>query len=182
MKIAILTVSLAFIVFVLSALGQVQEGMKNELILEKAVEPHAKLDDIYRRFSEGYKKLDPAAVTNLYTYDAFYLSLGSEIKRGREKILADFASFLDSVRDGGGNLSISFRILDRRVSGDLACDVGIYTLDQKRPNSEDRTSTGKFVVVARRMNNGDWRFHIDSYSDLPKVQNSSSLSTKKVSP
>ncbi len=168
MRINLLTILASLVVYVSCVWAQAISA--NELILEKGVVRHTKIDDVYRRFSEAYRKLDPVAVTNLYTGDAFYLSPGNEIKRGREKILADFSSFFSSVRDTGGNLSISFRILDRRVSGDLAYDVGIYTLAQKRPDSEERTSTGKFVVVARRINGGDWRFHIDSYSDLPSAK------------
>jgi uncharacterized protein (TIGR02246 family) len=157
-----------------------QAAAPKDLMREKGVAPHTKIDDVYRRFSEAYRKLDSKAVTSLYTDNAFYLSPGNEVKQGREKILADFSSFFGSVRDAGGSLSISFRILDRHVSGDLAYDVGIYGLAQKRPNSEERTSTGKFVVVARRMNNGDWRFHVDSYSDLPKAQNTSSINASEL--
>jgi hypothetical protein len=59
------------------------------------------------------------------------------------------------------------------VSGDMAYDVGIYTTTEKSAKGETRTGRGKFVVLARRMKNGDWQFHIDSYSNLPKVQNDS---------
>lgn len=167
MKANALTVFLAIVLSVSNAHAQTERVSTNELILENGVAPNAKIDNIYRRFSEAYKKLEPLAVTDLYTEDAFYLSPGSEITRGREKIRANFEEFFRSVRENGGSLSISFRILDRRVSGDLAYDVGIYTLTQKRLNSEARTSTGKFVVVIRRMQNREWRFHVDSFSDLP---------------
>jgi len=52
--------------------------------------------------------------------------------RGREKILANFLGFFNSVKTSGGSLTISFQILERRVSGNLAYDVGVYTLTQKR--------------------------------------------------
>lgn len=152
-------------------------AQEKDLILEKSAAPHAGLDDIYRRFSEAYRKLDAQAVTNLYTDDAFYLSPGSEIERGRKKILGNFSGFFNSVKTSGGSLTISFRILERRVSGDLAYDVGIYTLAQKRGN-QAQSSQGKFVVVARKMESGEWRFHIDSYSDLPKPQNNSTISVE----
>src|SRR5215204_3329815 len=119
------TLLLATILFFCSDVSAQQE---KELILEKGVTPHLKIDDVYRRFSEAYKKLDPEAVTNLYTDDAFYLSPGSDVKRGREKVLAVFSGYFNSVKNAGGSLTISFRILDRSVSGDLAYDVGIYTV------------------------------------------------------
>jgi uncharacterized protein (TIGR02246 family) len=169
MKAKLLTISAAIFLFVSSAAAQTAG-----LILESGVAPHAGIDDVYRRFSEAYKKLDAEAVTNLYTDDAFYLSPGTNIERGREKILANFSGFFNSVKANGGSLTISFRILERRVSGDLAYDVGIYTLAQKR-GEQTRTGEGKFVVVARQVKSGDWRFHIDSYSDLPRPQTNSSI-------
>ncbi len=150
-------------VFGSSAFGQ----LDGSLTLEKGLTPHREIDDIYKRFSEGYRKLAPEAVANLYTEDAFYLSPGNEVTRGRDKILASFKGFFGAVKNSGGNLSISFRILDRRVSGDLAYDVGIYMLKNRSPSGEERTSRGKFNVVALRLKDGDWRFHVDSYSDLP---------------
>lgn len=141
---------------------------EKELVLEKAVAPHAKIDDVYRRFSEAYKKLDFEAVTNLYTDDAFYLAPGGDVKRGRENVRAVFSGYFNSVKNTGGSLAISFRILDRRVSGDLAYDVGIYSLTQKAASGETSIGRGKFVVVARQIKSGVWRFQVDTYNDLPK--------------
>ncbi|HEX8564072.1 MAG TPA: serine hydrolase [Pyrinomonadaceae bacterium] len=149
-----------------------------ELILDKGVAPHAGIDDVYRRFSEAYKKFDFEAVTNLYTEDAFYLSPGSDIKRGREKIVAEFSGYFNSVKNAGGTLAVSFQILDRRVSGDLAYDVGIYTVTEKAKNGEARAGRGKFVVVARRMSSREWRFQVDAYNGLPKPQNNSTQTSE----
>ena len=150
------------------------QSAEKELVLETGVAPHAKIDDVYRRFSQAYKKLDAEAVTNLYTNDALYLTPGSDVERGREKILANFSGFFNSVKTSGGSLTISFQILERRVSEDLGYDVGIYTLTQKSANGEARIGRGKFVVVARRTKNGEWRFQVDVYNDLPKAQSSQS--------
>jgi uncharacterized protein (TIGR02246 family) len=160
-------ITLLFITILFSSLF-VSAQAEKELILEKGVAPHVKIDDVYRRFSEAYKKFDPEAVTNLYTDDAFYLSPGSDVKRGRENVRAVFSGYFNSVKNAGGSLAISFQILDRSVSGDLAYDVGIYTVTEKSADGKPRAGRGKFVVVAKRMKNDDWRFHIDSYSDLPK--------------
>ena len=179
MKAKILTILAALFLSVSTVSAQ----MSQELVLEKGVTPHAKIDDVYRRFGEAYKKLDVEAVTNLYTDDAFYLSPGGEIQRGRATISKIFNGFLNSVIKDGGILSIKFRILERRVSGDLAYDVGIYTLTQRRPNLENRTSIGKFVVVALRMKNGEWRFQVDSFSDIPNnPANNQNSSTENGSP
>jgi len=166
MKTAFLTIAAIILFFDMGAFAQTAPA--THLTLEKGVAPHKKIDNIYRRFSEAYKDLDPQAVTDLYTSDAFYLSPGGEIKRGSEKILADFTGFFDSVKKEGRKLEISFRILDRRVSGKVAYDVGIFTLTNSASGGDPRTGSGKFVVVAQEEKGGVWKFHVDSYSDLPR--------------
>lgn len=172
MKMKLSLILLAFFPFVTLISAQSPTVDTKELILEKGVAPHARIDDVYRRFSEGYRKLDAEAVTNLYSEDALYLAPGSDIKRGREKIAEIFSGFFDSVETSGGSLTISFRIVERNVSKDLGYDVGVYTLAQKRGGGT-RSSQGNFVVVARRMKNGDWKFALDTYHDLPGAPNGS---------
>ena len=45
--------------------GAMLAPAQDSAVLDEGVAPHEGLDEIYRRFSEGYKKLDPAAVGNL---------------------------------------------------------------------------------------------------------------------
>lgn len=141
---------------------------QSALTLDAGVAPHKGLDEIYRRFSEGYKVLDPAAVANLYTETAAYLVPNTEIEIGREKILASFTKFFDSVKQRNGRMEISFQIVQRQVEPTLAYDVGIYTLSSFRENAETRVSKGKFFVVAKPDKDGVWRFQVDGFNDLPK--------------
>lgn len=138
------------------------------LVLDEGVAAHDGLDAIYRRFSEGYKKLDGAAVANLYTETAAYLAPGTEIEIGRAKVLATFTQMFDSVRKANGRMEISFRIAQRQAEQNFAYDVGIYTLTSFNGKGEAHTSKGKFLVVAKREKDGVWRFQVDGYNDLPK--------------
>ncbi|MEW6737571.1 MAG: hypothetical protein AB1489_40190, partial [Acidobacteriota bacterium] len=116
MKFAIWLVTITTSVFLsyLSASAQTSNNTReSSLILEPGVVLHKGLDEVYRRFSEGYKKLDAASVANLYTETAAYLAPGKNIQIGRQKILENFFSFFDSVRQRNGRLEISFRILQR---------------------------------------------------------------------
>lgn len=162
MKSKLFLIFFALIFFVSIAPAQQQ------LILESNVAPHEGIDDVYRRFSEGYRKLDAALVANLYTETAAYLVPGDEVLIGRQKVLKNFSGFFDSVKKQNGKLEISFRILQRQVDKNLAYDVGIYTLTSFNEKGESRSGSGKFVVVARRENGGIWRFQVDGYNDLPK--------------
>lgn len=153
----------------LSTSGQTSTATaEGALVLEKGVTPHKGLDDVYRRFSEGYKKLDAASVANLYSETAAYLAPGKELEIGRQKISETFTSFFDSIRRRNGRLEISFRIAQRQVDRSLGYDVGIYTLTSFNDKGESRPSQGKFVVVARLDQEGVWRFQVDGFNDLPK--------------
>ncbi|HKX84139.1 MAG TPA: hypothetical protein VJL58_07965, partial [Pyrinomonadaceae bacterium] len=97
-----------------------QSAATGDLTLDAGVAKHAGIDKIYSRFSEAYRTLNSEMVTNLYTENALYLSPGSDIQRGRTTILGNFDGFFRSVKQSGGKISIAFRILERRVSGDMA--------------------------------------------------------------
>ena len=167
MKANLLLIFAAFVLFA----QMVPAQSAAELTLEPGVERHQGLDDVYRRFSEGYRKLDAAQVAGLYGETAAYLAPGDDIQIGRQKILENFRGFFDSVRKQNGRLSISFRIVQRQVDKNLAYDVGIYTLVSTDQKGASRKGTGKFVVVAKREKDDVWRFQVDGYSDLPKPPN-----------
>ncbi len=145
------------------------QAKRAELSLDAGVKPHAGIDNVYGEFSRAYRELDHTLVGGLYSVDAAYLVPNEAVMTGRDKVTASFKSFFDSVRDGKGRLEISFRILQRRVSGNLAYDVGIYTLTNFDSAGKGGTGQGKFVVVAVKDKN-QWRFQVDGYSDLPKPE------------
>ncbi len=170
MKFVIQAMVIAAFVFLTcpSTAAQTSNMTESQLILEQGVAPHKGLDEIYRRFSEGYKKLDAASVAGLYSETAAYLAPGNNIQTGRQKILENFSGFFDSIKQRNGRADISFRIVQRQVDKNLAYDVGIYTLTTFNEKGEARQSSGKFVVVATRDKSGVWRFQVDGYSDLPR--------------
>lgn len=135
--------------------------------MEQGVVPHKGLDEVYRRFTEGYKKLDAASVAGLYSETAAYLAPGSTIKIGRQNVSEIFSGFFNSVKQQNKRLEISFRIVQRQVDKNLAYDVGVYTLTSFNQKGESGKDSGKFVVVAKREKGNIWRFQVDGYSALP---------------
>lgn len=171
MKFVIQTIAIAaFVVLSCSSIfAQTLNSMaEGALILERDVAPHKQLDEIYRRFTEGYKKLDAATIANLYSETAVYLAPEDNIQVGRQKVSEIFNGFFNSVKQQNGRLEISFRIVQRQVDKNLAYDVGIYTLTSFNQKGEPSKSSGKFVVVAKREKADIWRFQVDGYSALPK--------------
>lgn len=124
------------------------------------------LDAHYATFSKAYVDLDPDAVANLYTEDALYLSPGADIKRGRAAVRDEFARFFGGVRSRGDSMQIVFTIVDRRIAGGLAAEVGYFDLTTRPRGGQPRTGRGKFVVIWVRGADGVWRFRTDTYNDV----------------
>jgi ketosteroid isomerase-like protein len=145
--------------------------------------PAPYLDEVYRNFARAYRDLDADAVARLYSEDALYLPAGSErpIVRGRAGIRELFEQLFAVNRDVGATLAIEFRIVERRVEGPMAADVGYYRLT-RTPSAEMmeaeedgiRVSVGKFVVVAEKTppqtagGTPTWRFRTDAFSGAPE--------------
>ncbi len=126
----------------------------------------ARIDAVYERFSQAYDEWDTQAMVDLYTDDALYLSGDGAIRRGRAAIEESF-SFLQRVKDRGETVSISFRLIDRAIEGDLAYDVGYYQTISTPADGEPRTSVGKFITVLKKQTDGSWRFQVDGYNSAP---------------
>ncbi|HEY8559102.1 MAG TPA: nuclear transport factor 2 family protein [Pyrinomonadaceae bacterium] len=119
---------LALLLLIFSAAANAQTA--DELVLEKGVAAHAGIDAIYKTFSAAYRALDVEKVANLYTENAAYLAPNDDVLQGREAIRPGFKSFFDWVKKEGRTMTISFRILQRRVDNNLGYDVGIFTIRQ----------------------------------------------------
>ena len=83
-------------------------------------------------------------------------------------MLAEFERFFGGVKQQGGGVQITFRVVQRKISGDLGYDVGIFNLTRIRENGESRTTRGKFFVVTAKDTDGTWRFQVDGYNSFPK--------------
>lgn len=167
MKFLVLFVNI--LIFVTTAAAQ-SGTTGGALTLDAGVKAHEGIDAIYTKFSRGYRELDPKMVVDLYTDTAVYLTPESGIDRGRVHISQTFESFFSSIKQRGSKMSISFQIVERKVSGDLGYDIGIFSLTVAQADGNTQTSKGKFVVIAVKQGNA-WKFQLDSYSDLPKPKN-----------
>ena len=147
-------------------------GFQAALILEEGVKSHAGIDKIYEDFTKSYRTLKPEIVANLYTEDAAYLSPNRDVTNGREAILANFTRFFTNVKNRQQTMTISFRILQRKVEKNMGYDVGIYTIDFFKDGKKINESKGKFVVVAMRGKGGKWYFQVDGYSALKPAERS----------
>jgi uncharacterized protein (TIGR02246 family) len=130
----------------------------------------AGLDSVYATFRRAYAEADVARLMDsVYAPDAFYLPPGAPVLEGQDQFREQFSSFLAPIAERGEpGPSISFEILDRRIDGNLATDIGIYTLRPPGGAETDAGSRGKFIVVWLRDAAGRWRIHADGYSAMPR--------------
>lgn len=130
----------------------------------KVAAASAAMDSAYERFARAYRLGDPDSVLALYAEDPLYLPGQGDIRRGRQEVRSQFG-FLERIREGGGTAQIGFESVARHASGDLAFDVGYYTLQVERADgSAGPPSRGKFTTVWERGADGAWRIRIDSFS------------------
>lgn len=141
-------------------------GAAQDLTLDKGVAAHKGIDAVYARFSEAYRTLDAELVTGLYSENAAYLPPDSRVLIGRDEIRPTFGSFFGWIRDQGRTMTISFRIIQRSVEKRIGYDVGIYAIRQYKDGTEVGKGEGKFIVVAVRGRDGQWRFQVDGYNGL----------------
>jgi uncharacterized protein (TIGR02246 family) len=160
--------TIAFTLLFLSlAISVFAQSAETALQLDAGIAAHKEIDDIYKKFNGAYKTLDVDGVANLYTETADYLPAGGKPMKGRTAIRENFAGFFNSVKERGQTMTITFRITQREVSGELGYDVGIYTLTTFKDGKQLGQGRGQFVVVTKKAGKA-WLFQLDTYSDLPK--------------
>lgn len=114
------------------------------------------------------------SVAALYTDDAIMLPQGSTMQRGRNAIRDGF------VQMGPMGVSdIQLETVEVEVSGDLAYEIGQYTLLGEGGAQLDR---GKYLVVWKR--DGDqWKLHRDIFnSDSPPQEGGMPSDTTRAMP
>jgi ketosteroid isomerase-like protein len=102
----------------------------------------------------------------VYGEDAAYLGPRGDTVRGRAAIREEFAGLFERANEQGDELTLTFEHVERAIEGRLAYETGYYTLTRRGPEGE-RSSRGKFVVVARFTKGKGWSFQVDSYSPAP---------------
>ena len=142
-------------------------AQSDALTLEDGVMANESIDSLYQQFSNAYSDLDTSQFKSIYAQDAYYLQPKAHHFKGIDALIENgFAGWFGWMKEGNGTLSISFRIIERELQENLGYDIGYYKVIQKRPEEEDEISEGKFVVVTKKQDNGEWRFQVDAYNDI----------------
>lgn len=114
-----------------------------------------------REFSARYERGDAAGQAALYTDDGIIFPPGRAAIRGRAAIEAYW-------RLPAGDRVTSHRVTADSVAleGSTAYDWGTYTVSGAR-GGQAFSGGGKYVIVWREVQPGDWRMHLDMWNSGP---------------
>jgi len=145
--------------FVLLSCAPPQEEMDVEQV-RKAIE------EANLKFGEAIRQGDAAALAALYTEDATLLPPDSDMIQGSQGI--------ETFWNGGLQMGIKDAVLTTvhvSGSGDLAYEIGKFTLTIQPEGQDPIESKGKYVVVWKQTDDGSWRLHVDIWnSSMPAQQ------------
>ncbi len=128
------------------------------LLVDRSAEEQA-IRDLDEKWLGAIARGDAAAVANIYTADGAFMAPNAPAANGRKAVEAAWKGLM-----GLPALSLKFRAtrIDVAASGDLATDIGTYTLgfDGK---SGRVTDDGKYVVVWQKID-GRWQVLADIFN------------------
>ena len=104
-----------------------------------------------KQYANDFNQGDAAVVAAHYTEEAKYLPPNSPMIVGREGIQAHIQGGFDA---GVGNFQLT--MIDLQVYGDMAHDIGKYTLTIQPEEGEAISDSGKYLVILKRVN-GSWK-------------------------
>jgi len=105
---------------------------------------------------------DAAAVAAQYSEDAMLLPPDATLVQGRQAIQETFQGWIDD-----GLKNIKFDLVEIEESGDLAYEVGLFSVDYPVEGGQMATATGNYLVVWKREADGVWRMYRDTWNDTP---------------
>lgn len=120
------------------------------------------IEQVNASFVEAFKAGDAATIASLYTETARMLPPDATEVAGREAIQNLWQSWIDD-----GLKDLTLEAVDVEASGDLAYEVGLFSLQAPAENDAMVTAGGNYVVVWKRGAEGQWRLHVDTWNDAP---------------
>ena len=109
-------------------------------------------------FMDAFKRGDAAGVAANYTPEARLLPPDSPVLNGPEAIRAFWQGAMNM-----GIKQAQLETVDVDSRGDLAYEIGRYTLSIEPPSGQKTTAAGKYLVVWRK-SNGSWKLHVDIWN------------------
>ena len=118
------------------------------------------VEQLGAQWEEAANRGDAAAVASLYTEDGQFMPPNADIVEGRANIQTAIQGLVDmKLRN------VDLTTVDVGASGDLAYEVGRYSLDVQPPGAPQHvTDKGKYVLVLKRQADGTWKIVADIFN------------------
>ena len=120
------------------------------------------IEQVNAQVMAAFKAGDAAAIASLYSDTAKMLPPDATEIAGREAIQELWQSWLDD-----GLKDLTLEAIEVEASGDLAYEIGSFSMQAPAENNTMMTATGNYVVVWKRGADGNWRLHVDTWNDAP---------------
>lgn len=129
---------------------------------------HKEIDLVYKKFSEGYLKLDPIFVGDCYADNSVeishYTGKAPKIIDGKKAITDDFTAFFNRIKQEKKKVAIEFLFSKRTITKKRASDIGFYKLTSTDSIGKSKTSYGKIAIVLVKDKRNKWKFLTDTNS------------------
>ena len=111
------------------------------------------------KFAELFKRGDAAGVAALYTPDAYLMPPDAPLMRGTDAIETFWRRAM-----GMGVRAATLETTEVESSGgDLATEIGKFTLDMEMPDGNRAEMVGKYIVLWKNVG-GVWKLHADIWN------------------
>src|SRR4051812_18548573 len=107
-----------------------------------------------KKFMAAYDRGDAPSLVALYTRDGQIMPPNTGVVVGQLALENMFRSFWEA-----GDTVIKLRTVEVEGSGDMAYEVGEYTLSGR---SNKVTDQGKYIVIWKKVD-GEWKLHRDIF-------------------
>jgi ketosteroid isomerase-like protein len=125
--------------------------------------PRSQIDAVNARFMATFNRGDGAGVGQFYSTDAVLMPPNSAAVHGRAGISKAWADF---GKMGGTNLKL--HTTELRAHGDMADEMGTYSLDIKPAKGATMHDHGKFIVIWKHDPKAGWQLYRDIWNtDVP---------------
>ena len=121
------------------------------------------IDSQNAAYVKAYNNKDAESVAALHTADATVMPPNQKISQGKKEIQNSINA---GIQAGGRDLK--FQQLELVVSGNIAYEVGRYSVVVEHEDQTAVNDNGKYIVIWERQPNGDWLMSEDIWnSNLP---------------
>jgi len=110
------------------------------------------ISDVRTKYMEAYNRGDAASVVAFFTEDAKLLPPDTTMVSGKQGIQAFYAPVGAGVSSG-----LTLESMELQHGGDLAYDMGTYSVKIQPAGGQLMEEKGKYVAILRRQADGSWK-------------------------